>query len=171
MTHADCAWILLPLGAQRHRPPSLLRARPSSPLGEACKALLRWAGMATPAAPTAALAGQAGAETSCSALRVSSPLTASVPPGLGLGGSGPALVCSAPADDPRLCWALHPPPWPHFLRQCLGFPGLSSSSSRFSTPPPTLPPGGGSINYSLFPALKMKNAKDHYHSINGAITT
>lgn len=58
-----------------------------------------------------------------------------------------------------------------FQHQCLSFPGLSSLSSRCSTPPPTLPPGGWSINYSLFLTLKMKNAKDHYHSINGAITT
>lgn len=135
----------------------------------ACKTLPCLGQDGKPHSPTATL-GQVGAETSFSAPAHVLPTRGlSSPSARGWEGGASSGMLSTLMVPALLSFAstlLTP-----FLRQGLSFPALGSSSSRFSTPPPTLPPGGGSINYSLFPALKMKNAKDHYHSINGAITT
>lgn len=102
MTHADCAWILLPLGAQRNWPPSLLRAPLQPPLGARARGLQNaaprgWDGK--PYAPTAVQVGQASAETSCSALRVSSRLIASAPP---LPGAGREWASSGVLSTPLM---------------------------------------------------------------------
>lgn len=113
MTHADCAWSLLPLGAKGARPPSPLRAplqrRPRSAGAERGKTPtlgLRRAGK--PSVPTAT-PGQAGTETVYSApARVSgvpSPLRTRLRSCLRLGEGHAVVYSGARRARALLCFA------------------------------------------------------------------